>query len=196
MADRNSGETPGKWPLWKLLTAALLLIFGLGGLLVYAGAYNIGADSPHTGPVFSLLNLVRQRSVAVRASGIAVPADLADPKRIAAGAGMYNEMCSGCHLGPGTERTEISLGLYPRAPDFSRGTSLTPSEEFWAIKHGIKMSGMAAWGPTHNDKLIWDMVAFLQKLSQLGAAQYQLAIKSAPKDHDEMMKGMKMDGSK
>jgi mono/diheme cytochrome c family protein len=196
VTDRNSGETPEKQPLWKLLAAAFLVLLGLGVLLVYTGAYNIAADSPHTAPVLSFLNTIRQRSVAVRAAGVVVPADIADPKRIAAGAGMYNEMCSGCHLGPGTERTEISLGLYPRAPDFSRGTSLTPGEEFWAIKHGIKMSGMAAWGPTHNDKLIWDMVAFLRKLPTLSPAQYQLAIKTAPKDHDEMMKDMKMDGSK
>ena len=196
MADQNSDETQGKWSLRTLLAAAFIVVLGLGALLVYAGAYNIAADSPHSGPVFSVLNLVRQRSVAVRAGGIAVPADLTEPARIAAGAGMYNEMCSGCHLGPGTERTEISLGLYPRAPDFSRGIPLTPAEEFWAIKHGIKMSGMAAWGPTHNDKLIWDMVAFLQKLPNLSPVQYQLAIKSAPKDHDEMMKDMKMDGSK
>ena len=50
------------------------------------------------------------------------------------------------------------------------------------------MTGMAAWGPTHNDTLIWNMVAFLRKLPELSAAQYQQAVKSAPQDHDEMMK--------
>jgi hypothetical protein len=43
--------------------------------------------------------------------------------------------------------------------------------------------------------LIWDMVAFLQKLPGMTAAQYQQTVKSAPQDHDEMMKDMKMDGS-
>jgi len=196
MADWNSGETARKWRPGILLAVAVIVILGLAGLLVYAGAYNIGADSPHTAPVFALLDVVQTRSVAVRAAGIAVPADLADPKRIAAGAGLYNEMCSGCHLGPGTERTEISLGLYPAAPEFNREMDLTPAEEFWVIKHGIKMTGMAAWGKTHSDELIWDMVAFLQKMPTLSAAQYALAIKNAPQDHDEMMKGMKMDGPK
>ena len=47
-------------------------------------------------------------------------------------------------------------------------------ELFWILKHGIKMTGMAAWGPTHNDNLIWNMVAFLRKLPGLSAAQYQI----------------------
>jgi mono/diheme cytochrome c family protein len=175
--------------------AGLLVLAGLAALLIYAGAYNIAADAPHLAPVYSLMEAVRQRSIAVRAAGIAIPTDLGDSKRIAAGAGLYNEMCSGCHLGPGLERSEISQGLYPRAPELAQGLAATPAEEFWAIKHGIKMTGMAAWGPTHNDTLIWDMVAFLQKLPGMTAARYQQTVKSAPQDHDEMMKNMKMDGS-
>ena len=168
----------------------LVFIIGAAWLLIYAGAYNIAADAPHTGPVYWLLNNVRERSIAVRANGITLPADLGDQKRIAAGAGLYNEMCTSCHLGPGLERTEISQGIYPRAPELARGIAISPAEEFWVIKHGIKMTAMPAWGPTHNDTLIWDMVAFLQKLPKLTPAQYQALVKSAPEDHDEMMRDM------
>ena len=176
---------------------ALAGLAGLGialflGAVAVLGGYNIAADAPHTRPVFWLLQTARDHSIAVHAKGVVVPADLGSSERIVAGAGLYNEMCSGCHLGPGLEPSEISHGLYPRAPELSRGSSLSPAEEFWVIKHGIKMTGMAAWGPTHNDKLIWNMVAFLRKLPGLSAAQYQQAVKSAPQDHDEMMKGMKM----
>lgn len=168
----------------------LVFVIGAAWLLIYAGAYNIAADAPHTGPVHWLLNNVRERSIAVRAEGITLPADLGDQKRIAAGAGLYNEMCTSCHLGPGLERSEISQGLYPRAPELARGVPISAAEEFWVIKHGIKMTAMPAWGPTHNDTLIWDMVAFLQKLPKLTPAQYQALVKSAPEDHDEMMRDM------
>lgn len=168
----------------------LVLVIGAAWLLIYAGAYNIAADAPHTGPVYWLLNNVRERSIAVRAGGITLPADLGDPKRIAAGAGLYSEMCTSCHLGPGLERSEISQGLYPRAPELARGVAISPAEEFWVIKHGIKMTAMPAWGPTHNDTLIWDMVAFLQTLPKLTPAEYQALVKSAPEDHDEMMRDM------
>jgi len=51
-------------------------------------------------------------------------------------------MCSGCHLAPGMKRTEISRGLYPRAPELRHKTDLTPAEQFWIVKHGVKMTGM------------------------------------------------------
>jgi hypothetical protein len=45
------------------------------------------------------------------------------------------------------------------------------------------MSGMPAWGVMHNDELLWDIVAFLGKLPELTADQYQTLVKSAPKTH-------------
>ncbi len=155
---------------WRIAGVVVLLAFGFLWAFVYFGVYNIAADVPHSAPVFWLANEVRDQSVAVRAGNITVPTDLADPKRIAAGAGLYAEMCTSCHLAPGMGKTEISQGLYPSAPDLSGGNDLTPSEQFWIIKHGIKMSGMAAWGKTHNDTLIWEMVAFLRKVSALSPA--------------------------
>lgn len=173
------------------VVAGIIIAVGvIAGALIYSGFYNVAADAPHTQFVYWLADTVRDRSVATRASGIKLPPDLESPQRISAGAGLYAEMCSGCHLAPGMEKTEISQGLYPRAPELAQSTDLTPAEEFWIIKHGIKMSGMAAWGKTHNDTLIWDMVAFLQKLPALSPVEYKAVVKSAPEDHDEMMREM------
>jgi mono/diheme cytochrome c family protein len=170
----------------------------LGAILLYSGAYNVAGDVPHTKPVYWLLDTARTRSIAVRARSIVVPSDLSDPKRIAGGASEYAEMCSGCHLAPGMGKTEMSQGLYPAAPELSLGSELTPAEEFWVIKHGIKMTAMPAWGRTHDDELLWDMVAFLQELPTLSPKAYRTLLESAPKSHDETMHehmpGMKMDG--
>ena len=179
-----------KWERAGIIVGIVVAVVAIAGAFIYGGFYNVAADVPHTKFVFWLADTVRDRSVETRATGIEVPSNLEDPQRISAGAGLYAEMCSGCHLAPGMEKTEISQGLYPRAPELAQGTDLTPAEEFWTIKHGIKMSGMAAWGKTHNDTLIWDMVAFLQKLPALSPAQYKAAVKSAPEDHDEMMRDM------
>jgi len=175
--------------LAALVGGALVAVIG-SSLFVYAGVYNVAADIPHTQPVFWLMTTVRERSIDVRAAGVVVPGDLADPKRVASGAGQYAEMCSSCHLAPGMKRTEISRGLYPRAPELRRGSRLTPAEEFWVVKHGLKMSGMPAWGVTHSDELLWDIVAFLQKLPELTRDQYQALVKSAARTHDEMMQEM------
>jgi mono/diheme cytochrome c family protein len=166
-----------------------LVLAGAAALVIYAGLYNIAADVPHTQPLYWLLETVRERSVAARARDIVVPNNLDDANRISKGAGQYAEMCSGCHLAPGMKRTEISRGLYPRAPELRRQTDLTPAEQFWIVKHGVKMTGMPAWGVTHQDELLWDVVAFVRKLPQLTPAEYETLVKNAPK-HEELMQEM------
>jgi mono/diheme cytochrome c family protein len=179
-----------RWSIAAWLVGALVLILAMSSIAVYTGVYDVAADVPHSQPVYWLLQTIRERSIGARARDVVVPADLNNPKRIASGAAEYADMCSGCHLAPGKERTEISRGLYPRAPELRRGSSLSPAEEFWVVKHGIKATGMAAWGVTHDDELLWDVVAFLRKLPELTADQYQTLVKSAPKSHEEMMQEM------
>lgn len=195
MSERRGIDLGRHLPSWPFVGLAALIVGGVAGALIYAGVYNIGADAAHTKPVFWLIGNLRDRSIAVRARNVKAPADLNDPKRVSKGAGLYAEMCSGCHLAPGREKTEISQGLYPPAPELSRGLDHTPGEEFWMIKHGVKMTAMPAWGRTHSDDLIWDMVAFVRQLPKMTPAQYLAAVKSAPEDHEAMMRempGMKM----
>ena len=204
MTDPRDIETPGgdDSPKGRFLdlhrhlpsTAfVLLLLFALaafGGAFVYAGVYNIGADEPHSKLVYNTLDKFRERAIKHHARDIGVPADFNDPKRLATGAGLYTEMCTGCHLGPGVEKSEMSQGLYPPAPELARGINHSPAEMFWIIKHGVKLSAMPAWGKTHSDELIWDMVAFAKALPKMSPKQYQAVIASAPAEHDEMMKEM------
>ena len=178
---------------WGRVIGALALLIGAAVVAIYAGLYNIAADVPHTQPVYWLLDTIRERSVIARARDIVVPNDLDDANRISKGASEYAEMCSGCHLAPGMKRTEISQGLYPRAPELRRGTDLTPAEQFWIIKHGAKMTGMPAWGITHDDELLWDVVAFVRKLPEMTPEQYETMVKNAPK-HEELMQDMEMGG--
>ena len=175
------------------MAGALLVLVGAAAVAIYAGLYNIAADVPHPQPIYWLYETVRDRSVAARARDIVVPTDLDDANRISTGAGLYAEMCSGCHLAPGMKRTEISRGLYPRAPELRRQTDLTPAEQFWIVKHGVKMSGMPAWGITHDDELLWDVVAFVRTLPELTPEQYETLVKNAPK-HEELMQEMETGG--
>jgi mono/diheme cytochrome c family protein len=167
-----------------------MLLSGIVGAFVFGGVYNIGADAPHYTFVYRTLEKFRESAIRHHARDIVVPGDLDKPERIAAGAGLYQEMCTGCHLGPGVEKSEISQGLYPQAPELARGQQRSVAEQFWIIKHGVKLSAMPAWGKTHDDQLIWDMVSFVRQLPRMTPQQYRAAIASAPADHDEMMKDM------
>lgn len=156
--------------------AALALLLAAG--FVWSGIYNIGADDTHTRPVYAVLESLRQRSIETRAARLQVPANLDDPARIRQGAGNYDAMCTGCHLAPGAPATELSQGLYPQPPDLST-QAVDAAEAFWVVKHGIKASGMPAWGRSMEDEYIWNMAAFLQQLPRLDAAGYQALVASS-----------------
>ena len=173
-------------PLKMLL--ALTAVAVLGGLgLIYSGVYNMGADDHHYKPVYWALETLRERSIKARSSQLEVP-PLDDPNLLLTGGADYNEMCSGCHLKPGKKQSEISAGLYPQPPNLAMSATAhghadgdahgdakaSAARQFWIIKHGIKASGMAAFGATHDDARIWAMVAFLQKLPTLDPVKYQI----------------------
>jgi mono/diheme cytochrome c family protein len=158
-----------------LVVAAAALAAGAVG--VYAGLYNVAADEPHWGITERIMSATRDRSVAARARGVGAPPALDDPELLAMGAEHYAEMCTGCHLAPGLQDSEMSAGLYPRPPKLAEHTSRRSSEEtFWIIKHGVKMSGMPAWGVTHDDQSIWGMVALVRKLPELSVAEYEALV--------------------
>ena len=170
----------------------LLIVGGIGlvggVLLVYSGVFNVAADEPHSTPVYWLLESVRDRSIAAHARGIAIP-PLTAPAMITAGGADYNEMCTGCHLKPGVEESELASAMYPRPPSLAQGKHRDPAETFWIVKHGIKMSGMPAWGATHDDQRLWAMVAFLQQLPRLTPAQYQILTAREDTDQETHMRG-------
>ena len=157
----------------------LLLLIGIGkAALIWSGAYNIAADEPHWRLTERVMETLRDRSIAVRATGIDVP-DLDDESLIRAGAGNYEAMCAVCHLQPGVAETELSIGLYPAPPQLGKRPPEDPAATFWAIKHGIKMSGMPAWGKSMDDESIWGMVAFLRVLPEMSETQYRERVEAS-----------------
>lgn len=162
----------------SILALGLVALLLAAGLFVWSGVYNVGADDAHTRPVYWLLQAAREQSITHHARSLEVP-PLADAALIRSGAGNYDAMCTGCHLAPGRGATELSKGLSPVPPDFSQRKPGNPAHDFWVIKHGIKASGMPAWGRSMDDRYIWGMVAFLQKLPTLDAGAYQALVASS-----------------
>jgi mono/diheme cytochrome c family protein len=164
----------------SLLTLGVLSGLAVAAItgFIWTGIYNIGADDQHTRPVYAVLETLRERSIQARAKDLDVP-DLTDAALIRQGAGNYDSMCTGCHLAPGMEPTELSRGLYPAPPAFATAKQGDPAHHFWVIKHGIKASGMPAWGMSMDDQYIWGMVAMIQQLPDLDAAEYRALVASS-----------------
>ena len=123
-----------------------------------------------------MLKTVREQSIERRAETVQLPDEtvLNDPKTIQMGFEHYDEMCVGCHGAPGVEPGELREGMNPEPPLLAeQAGDISLRELFWVIKHGIKMTGMPAWGVTHSDDKIWAMAAFVKKLPEYDALDYQ-----------------------
>jgi mono/diheme cytochrome c family protein len=96
-----------------------------------------------------------------------------DPAAIATGLNHYRENCVICHGAPDMSGAELSQGINPPAPSLDNGADGTPDGQlFWVIKHGIRMTAMPAFGPTHTDEEIWKLVAFIRHLPDLTAQEH------------------------
>ena len=160
------------------VTGLAIAVASGAALFAWSGAYNVAADEPHWRLTERVMETVRDRSIAAGADRVDVP-DLSDESLIRAGAGNYDAMCVRCHLRPGLEGTELSRGLNPAPPDLGRRGIEDPAAAFWTVKHGIKMSGMPAWGRHMEDHYIWGVVAFLQKLPGMTPDDYHELVESS-----------------
>jgi mono/diheme cytochrome c family protein len=126
---------------------------------------------------------LRERSLERRAASISVPT-LDDPARVHEGAEHYSALCVDCHLAPGITVREIRAELLPRPPNGSQ-QAIDPRVAFWAIKHGIKATGMPAWGPTHDDEEIWNSVSFVHQWPHMRPEEYRAMTAVAGADEPE-----------
>jgi mono/diheme cytochrome c family protein len=150
----------------------LAALAGGGALFISSGVYNIGADDHHTKLVLTLIEQLRDHSIAARSNSI--EAHYAeDPQSIAAGAQRYAALCVGCHLAPGVTKSDIRQGLYPHPPNLAQEDLQQAQRAFWIVKHGIKMSAMPAWGRTLDDAAIWDIISFIRKMPAMTPENYQ-----------------------
>jgi hypothetical protein len=165
---------------WGVLTALIVAVFA-AAIMVQSGSYDVAATHKDPGFVRAILNHTSDRSVAAHSRGIEVPGDLgADSMSLLVGAAHYDGMCAQCHGAPGHDRGEIGQGLNPRPPGLKDAVGdLGNKQIFWIAKHGIKMTGMPAFGPTHDDATLWHIVAFVGRFPSMTAKQYEAWVAAA-----------------
>ena len=165
----------------KLKTPAIAFAIALMAIVgfAYSGIYDVSAGSPHSNIVTWLLSTTSHASIERRATNIEVP-DLSDDAMARAGVNDFNGMCAGCHGAPGRDPEAMGQGLNPPPPDLAESAAeMSHAELFWVTKNGIKMTGMPGWGVTHDDDAIWPVVAFMTRMPELDASQYQELVDSA-----------------
>lgn len=142
-----------------LAEAALVLaVVGLGGAPV-------DADRPPSGLERWLLGTALRTSVARRTKSDAEPPP-PSADDLAAGAEIYAETCARCHGGTSGGASALGASFHPPAPVLREKPSVFAERElFWIIKHGVRNTGMPAWGSLLSDEDIRRVAAVVKRFS-------------------------------
>jgi mono/diheme cytochrome c family protein len=51
-------------------------------------------------------------------------------------------------------------------------------EIYWIVKHGTKLTGMPAFGPTHDEQELWGLVALAKEMPRMSPEHYRQLVKA------------------
>lgn len=150
----------------------VLLVGAAIAAIVYTGSFDVAATIPPSRMERRFATFALNKAVARRASNRTNPLPTS-AETLRGGLAHFRENCLLCHGAPGVDPGEIGQGLNPGAPDLTlpRIQARTDGELFWITSNGIRMTGMPAFGPTHDENEIWQIVAFLRHLPEITDAE-------------------------
>jgi mono/diheme cytochrome c family protein len=171
-------QTPqrSRWGRRAVVAVAALLVAALGGLgFIYSGIFDVAASRQHTPVVYWALITSLRQSVHVRAGREVGPApDLSGRARFERGLVFYDLHCLQCHGAPGVPMRRMGQSLTPAPANLVKtGRDWSSQEIFWTVKHGLKMTGMPAWGHFLTEDDMWSIVAFVKTMPSLSPAEYK-----------------------
>lgn len=174
MRQATRGALLGVLGTLAVLTAA-------AAAFVFSGVYDVAASRAHAGLVRGVLQTVQQQSIERHApEAVELPTDSAAWLH---GLEHYRAMCEICHGGPGVRRGELGRGLTPRPPELGEAaTEFTDGELVWIIRHGIKFTGMPAFGETHSDEEIRQIAVFVRSLPEIEPEEYARLVAALPEN--------------
>ena len=93
---------------------------------------------------------------------------------LVAGAHVFEENCSGCHGILGQPRSAFVKGMFPPPPQLlTADEAVTDDPEgatYWKVTHGIRLSGMPAFGNALSDTERWQVTALVAHADKLPPA--------------------------
>jgi mono/diheme cytochrome c family protein len=146
-----------------LFTAALLLL----GAFAYLRLGEAAVNGDVAAPAWQgrLMQFAVRKAVSRRALELKSPQLHTDAELIAGGKDFLNA-CAGCHRFSGLPRRKSVYFTPPR--EFALdGTDYSEPERFWIIKHGIRHTGMSAYGPFYTDQKLWNLAEFVGRMKDL-----------------------------
>lgn len=96
------------------------------------------------------------------------PIALTDENLIA-GIKLYGQNCAVCHGDASGKASNVAKGLYQKPPQLAKdGVEDDPAGVvWWKVAHGIRWTGMPAFGKTLNQTQLWELTVFLRHMDHL-----------------------------
>jgi cytochrome c553 len=157
---------------WARAGLGLVALVVAALLFSWSGVFNIAASSGHWRITEWFLHWTMRNSVRTHAAFSAPSNPRADQDLVSA-AGHFAASCAACHGAPGRRASPVMQAAMPPAPDLSvNAKEWTDKQLFWILEHGVKYSGMPAWGAKDRPDEVRRMVAFVRRLPGMTPAEY------------------------
>ena len=173
-----------------------LLVLAFGGLAFALLGYmptNADATPPHMEMKIAMNAL--DASMDRHAPRLSSPIPPTDENLID-GMKVYTMNCSVCHGTLDNKRSPLENSLYPPPPQIILDPLDDPEWHiYYAIRTGVRYTGMPAWNKALTDDQIWKVTAFLSHLEKLPPAvqdYWKKAYGTSPQTAPTDMKGMDM----
>ena len=157
----------------KFWAGVLVTIVAIaGGLYFYLsrGFANLSAEQQPSALEEKLATGAMDASTERHAPKVKNPISPIDANLIS-GVKLYKSNCAVCHGSPLNPSADVGQALYPRAPQFLKDVPDMPeNQNFYIIKHGVRWTGMPAWGKIMTDSEIWEVALFLSRMEKLPSA--------------------------
>lgn len=98
---------------------------------------------------------------------------VADEKSYLSGAEVYKQNCAVCHGLPDQPKTSIAQGMFPPPPQLFHGTGVTddpPSESYWKVENGIRLTGMPGFKGRLTETQIWEVSVLVANADKVPAS--------------------------
>jgi mono/diheme cytochrome c family protein len=163
--------------------ATIATLIAASYFFVTSGALPAGQDSKPSRLEKWAATRSLQATMRREAQGLKSPLQPTDDN-LTAGIALYRTHCQVCHGGADGGVSSIARGLTPNAPRLAKdGVEDDPEGvTYWKVAHGIRFTGMPAFGETLSGPEMWQIALFAKHMDSLppGARRAWLAGKATP----------------
>lgn len=161
-----------------------LAVIAIGGyFMLQTGMINIVADQTPSKLERRMAGTALDASVGKRAANLKNPLEPTEAV-LTEGMHLYVKDCAGCHGSPQEPESVFGGSFNPHAPQFmKRAPDMPDNQNFYIIKHGVRLTGMPAWGKLYDDDKLWKVTTFINHIDKLPLAvdqEWRAPAPSAP----------------